>query len=405
MHGFFKLAVPVAAALAVAACNAGGSNSLPTAYQPTAQAQSVPHWLTSGAAKPACVGSRLNQAQCDALIETGGGVHPDARKHKNIAGWEPANLQARYNLPSTTNGSGQIVAIVDAYDNPDVASNLASYRSEFGLGTANFYKYNQKGQQSSYPAGNVGWGVEIDLDVEMVSAACPLCTIYLVEANNSNWSNIEAAEKEAVSLGATIVSNSYSGTGASESDYDTSGITYLASAGDDGYGLYDPATYKAVVAVGGTVLSQSGSTYSETVWTDSGGGCSSTGESKPSWQTDPDCKYRTGNDTSAVAWDVAEYDTYGYSGWFEVGGTSVSSPLTGGIFGLAGNSTSQDGGKNLWSLNASELGADLHAITTGSVTGCPSKDKSTYLCKAGTGQFGQYSSPSGWGTPNGIGAY
>jgi subtilase family serine protease len=414
MHGLWKLAVPLAAALAVVACSSGGSNSLPgTTYQPTAETQSVPHWLVSNSAKPACAGTRIGHAQCDVLIETRvAAAHRHGRA--SIAGWSAPELESYYNLPSTTSGSGQIVAVVDAYDNPDVASNLATYRSEWGLGTANFYKYNQDGQQSNYPQGDVGWGVEIDLDVEMVSASCPLCTIYLVEANSSNWSDIETAEDEAVTLGATVISNSYSGSGASESYYDTPGITYLASAGDDGYGLYDPATYKAVVAVGGTVLTQKTigikigpgfSKYSESVWDDSGGGCSSTNETKPSWQTDPDCSYRTGNDTSAVAWDAAEYDTYGYGGWFEVGGTSVASPLVGGVFGLAGNSTSQDGGEALWSLNTSGLSNDLHAITKGSIVDCPSKYESTYLCKAGTNQFGQYSGPSGWGTPNGIGAY
>jgi subtilase family serine protease len=386
-------------ALAVTACSAGGSSNLPsTAGQPVTESESLPHWLATDAATPACAGSRVGQAQCDVLVQKGG-------IQRAISGWTAANLEAAYNLPSTTNGSGQIVAIVDAYDNPDVASNLATYRSTMGLPAAKFYKYNQSGEQSNYPRGNVGWGVEIDLDVQMVSAACPLCTIYLVEANSTTWGNMEAAEAEAVKLGATIVSNSYSGSGASESYYDASGVTYLASAGDSGYGLYDPATYKAVVAVGGTVLSQSGSQYSQTVWSDSGGGCSSTDEAKPSWQTDPTCKYRTGNDASAVAWNVAEYDTYGYGGWFTVGGTSVASPLLGGVFALAGNATSQDGGKNLWSLNTSQRGADLHAITSGSIVGCPSKYQSTYLCKAGTNQFGQYSGPSGWGTPNGIGAF
>ncbi len=397
MKGLFTLGVPLLA-LALSACNAGGSSSLPTTTgQAAAATQSLPHWLLTNSATPACAGSRVGQPQCDVLIENGA--------HPAIAGWTPANLEAAYNLPSGTKGSGQIVAIVDAYDNPNVASDLAYYRSYFGLPKASFFKYNQSGQQSNYPRGSTGWGVEIDLDVQMVSAACPLCTIDLVEANSSTWSNIETAETEAVKLGATIVSNSYSGTGASESYYDTSGITYVASAGDDGYGLYDPATYKAVVAAGGTVLHQSGSNYTETVWSDSGGGCSSTDEAKPSWQTDPKCSYRTGNDAAAVAEDAAEYDTYGYSGWIEVDGTSISSPLLGGVFGLAGNSTSQDGGKTLWSLSAGQRSSDLHAITSGSIGRCPSKYKSTYLCEAGTGQFGTYSGPSGWGTPNGVGAF
>ncbi len=403
MNGLLKLAPPLVAALAIAACNAGGSSNPPvTAGQATEGAHSAPNWLLTKSATPACAGSRIGQAQCDVLIENRG-IQPDLP-----AGWGALALQKRYNLPSGTNGSGQIVAIVDAYDNPNVASDVAAYRSEYGLPAANFYKYNQNGQQSNYPAGSTGWGVEIDLDVEMVSAACPLCTIYLVEANSSTWSDLGAAETEAVSLGATVVSNSYSGSGGNESSYDTPGITYLASAGDSGYGLYDPATFEDVVAVGGTVLSENGSNFTETVWDDSGGGCSSTGEAKPSWQhkIKKHCKKnRIGNDTSAVAWDAAEYDTYGYPGWFTVGGTSVSSPLVGGVFGLAGNSTSQQGGKTLWTLSPSQLASDLHPITSGSIMGCPRNLQSTYLCRAGTNQYGQYSGPSGWGTPNGIGAF
>jgi hypothetical protein len=56
----------------------------------------------------------------------------------------------RDKLPSITKGSGQVVAIVDAYDDPNIASDLAVYRSEFGLGTANFAKYNQTSQTSNY---------------------------------------------------------------------------------------------------------------------------------------------------------------------------------------------------------------------------------------------------------------
>lgn len=396
MKGTLKLGMPLLAAIVIAGCSAGGSSSLPGNDQSNILSHSLPHWLVTNSATPACGGSRIGQVQCDVLIETGGA-------HPNVAGWTASNLEAAYNLPTSTNGAGQIVAIVDAYDNPHVASDVATYRSTFGLPAATFTKYNQNGQQGNYPSGNAGWGVEIDLDVDMVSAACPLCTIYLVEANSSSSSDLETAEAEAVKLGATIVTNSYSGTGLSESYYDTPGITYLASAGDSGYGLDQPATFKAVVSAGGTVLKESRSKYSETVWIDSGGGCSSTHESKPSWQTDPGCSYRTGNDASAVAANVAEYDSYVYGGWLEVDGTSISSPLLAGVFGLAGNSTSQDGGENLWTLNPSQLQNDLHAIARGN-DDC-SGVKSKYLCKAGTGAFGQYSGPSGWGTPNGVGAF
>jgi subtilase family serine protease len=399
MTGFLKLAMPLAAVLAIMACNAGGSSNLPgvTTGQSIAGKPMLPDWILRNTATPACKGSRINQAQCDVLLENA--VHPNGGHH-NVSGWTATQLESYYKLPYKTDGAGQIVAVVDAYDNPNVASDLGTYRSMFGLGTANFTKYNQNGQQSNYPRGSTGWGVEIDLDTQMVSVACPLCAIYLVEANSSNWSDLETAEKEAVTLGATIVTNSYGGSGASESDYDTPGITYLASAGDSGYGLEDPATFQSVVAAGGTQLFKTGQ-YNETVWNDSGGGCSSTHEAKPSWQTDPDCPYRTGNDASALAANAAEYDSYSYGGWITVDGTSISSPLLAGVFGLAGNATSQDGGKNLWMLTKKQQKKDLHYVKAGADGGCNNE----YLCKAGTKQFGRYSGPGGWGTPNGIGAF
>jgi len=243
------------------------------------------------------------------------------------SGWGAKDLEAAYDLP-IAKGKRQSVYIVDAYDNPEVGGDFAAYRKAMGLPEGTLNKYNQDGQMGYYPAGSPGWGVEIDLDVEMASASCPKCTIDLVEANSNAWTDIEAAEAEAVTLGGTILSNSYDGSGASESYYDTKGVTYLASAGDVGLGLYDPATFQAVIAVGGTVLNTAKGKrgYSETVWPDSGGGCSATDEAKPPWQKDPDCKYRTGNDVAAVAVNAAEYDTYSEGGWITVDGTSISSP-------------------------------------------------------------------------------
>jgi subtilase family serine protease len=382
--------------IATAGCNAGDALSAPgRSVQPAA-------------ATPirVCNGSRYGMAQCDVLIRRGR-VKPDGGSGPG-GGYTPSQLESAYNLPSTSNGSGEIVAIVDAYDNPNVASDLSYYRSYFGLPAANLVKYNQDGQQSNYPQGDPYWGVEIDLDVEMVSVSCPKCTIYLVEANASNWNDMEAAEAEAVNLGAHIVSNSYNGEGADEKYYDAKGVAYLASAGDSGYdngpyGLGDPVSFPTVVGVGGTSLTQGSSSrgWTETVWGGSGAGCSK--ELKPKWQHDPGCKFRTANDVSAVAdpsTGPAEYDTYGYGGWFVVGGTSVSSPLVAGIFGLAGNATSQNGGKTFWSKKH-EGSKDLFPITSGSDGNCSPR----YLCTAGTDEFRDYSGPAGWGTPNGIGAF
>ena len=378
--------VGVASAVLLAAC--GGGMPGTTEQLGTGSGSK---WQAKYPGRHACPEPSPDASQCGVII-TKTGVSPD------LAGWGPSDLQAAYNLPSASKGSGQIVAIVDSYDNPNVASDLATYRSYFGLPPANFTKYNQEGQQGNYPPGNAGWGAEIDLDVEMVSAACPNCTIYLVEAKDNK--NLGAAETEAVELGAHIVSNSWYGNWPFESDFDTPGVVYVAAAGDDFYGSYVPAKLANVVSVGGTILAKKGRQYKEIVWPQTGGGCAS-GVAKPSWQHDPGCDSRTQNDVAAVAQDVAEYDSYGYSGWSTAGGTSVSTPLIASIYGLAGNASSQHAGKKFWTLTAQQRGKYLHVISEGTDGSCGG----SYLCTAGTHQYGTYSGPTGWGTPNGIGAF
>ncbi len=396
MNGTIKFAAPLVAVLAMAACNAGGSSSMPGTGQSVApQAQRIPDWQAKGTAKAACGTPHYpDVAQCLALIQSKDGISPA------VAGWAPTDIETRYNLP-ITKGSGQIVAIVDAYDNPNVASDLAAYRTNYGLGTANFTKYNQNGQTSNYPSGSTGWGVEIDLDVEMVSAACPLCTIYLIEANGADSNDLQTAEVEAVKLGAHIVSNSWICYGSvscvSGSDFDTAGVMYLAASGDSGYNQNGaPEALASVVSVGGTVLQKSGSNYTEMAWNSGGAGCA-TGVTKPSWQKDKSCSYRTDSDTAAVASGVAEYDTYGEHGWFEVGGTSVASPIIGGVFGLAGNASSFNAAQQLYTLSKKKHKKYFHDITSGSDGSCGG----SYLC---TGVKG-YDGPTGWGTPNGISAF
>jgi subtilase family serine protease len=346
-----------------------------------------------------CPTAQRGEAQCLALIL-------DNTFGRDLAGWAPADFQARYNLP-VTKGSGEIVAIVDAYDNPNVASDVGAYRSNFGLGTAKFMKYNQEGQESNYPRGSMGWGIEIDLDAEMASAACPLCTIYLVEANGSDSSDLETAEVEAVKLGAHVVSNSWicydSNSCVDATDFDTPGVVYVAASGDNGLDTNgNPESLGSVVSVGGTVLSKKGWAYSESPWDGTGGGCSdnagTSGTPKPPWQHDPDCAYRTDVDVSAVAWDVAAYDTYGYSGWFTAGGTSVAAPLIAAVYGLAQNAQKQHAGKELWSLSNRRHEQDFHKV------GGSGGDCGNYLCGDGTYRK-YYTGPSGWGTPNGIKAF
>jgi subtilase family serine protease len=398
------------ALLGLAACDANSPfGELRTAGQPDAAAKAVEHariWGPNVVA--ACPDRRRGEVQCASLIRIGpsivraGGSGPGG-------GFTPPQLQAAYDLPSASKGSGETVAIVDAYDNPDVASDLASYRSYFGLPAGNFTKYNQAGQTGNYPSGNVDWGFEEDLDVDMVSASCPNCSIILVEANSNTTTNLGAAEEEAVTLGAHIVTNSW---GCSESlcitpqsYFDAAGVTYLAAAGDEGYGdgVWLPAAFVSVVSVGGTSLytdPKRARGYREKAWLGTISGCST--QTKPSWQHDPGCSYRTTNDIAAIA-DPATgpeiYDTYGWTGWLVGGGTSAASPFLAGIFALAGNASSQHGGKTFW--NKKRHSKDLFPVEHGYNGSCAP----LYLCTDGTHEYGTYGGPTGWGTPNGIGAF
>jgi len=391
MNAGFKVTAPLFVAVALAACNSRSSFTLPVGPVQSAM-------QTHGAVRacPQVVG----QPACSLLIQSRSGISA------SVAGWGPATIQARYHLPSSTKGKGQIVAIVQSFDNPNVASDLATYRKQFHLGTSTFRKYNQRGQQSGYPQGSPAWGADTDVGVQMVAAACPKCTIYLIEANSQYASDLGIAVAEAVALGAHIVSTDWQCYGSltcfNQSTFDAPGVVYVAGAGNLGYndnGL--PEAFGSVVSVGGTVLFKRGSKYVEQVWDGSGGGCSSNGGSsgiqKPAWQKDPDCNYRTDADVSALAWDVAEYDSYDFNGWMTAGGPAVSTPLIAAVFALAGNASKQDAAKHFWVTK----GKGLNYISSGEDGSC----KGEYLCEAGTQQFGNYSGPAGWGTPNGVNAF
>jgi len=328
-------------------------------------------------------------------------------------GYRPADLQSAYKLPSSTAGSGQTVAIVDAYDDPKAESDLGIYRSTFGLTpctTANgcFRKVNQTGG-TSYPRGDRGWALEISLDVQMVSAICPNCHILLVEASSNSLANLEAAVNEAATLGAKEISNSYGGSESSgetsaDAAYNHPGIAITASSGDGGYGVEYPAASQYVTAVGGTTLTRASSTsrgWTETAWSGAGSGCSAY-ESQPSWQFNNTniksvCGHRAVADVSADAnpsTGVSVYDTYAYqgqSGWFVIGGTSVSSPVIASVYALAGNAGAVTYGSYPYSNSTS-----LWDITSGSNGTC-----GNLLCNATTGWDG----PTGLGTPNGTGAF
>lgn len=384
---------------------------------PTAGAATSPaaHRLTT--ARSCAVSNRPDVMACSALKVTAGaetlahstvpaasGVNPAATP----SGYGPSDLHSAYALP-TAGGSGATVAIVDAYDDPSAESNLATYRSTYGLTactTANgcFRKVGQSGT-GSLPAANAGWAEEISLDLDMVSAICPQCHILLVEASSASMANLGQAVNTAVALGAKYVSNSYGGGESSaDTSYDSSyfnhpGVAITVSSGDSSYGVEYPAASRYVTAVGGTALRRATGTtrgWSETAWTGAGSGCSRY-DAKPSWQKDTGCSRRTVADVSAVAdpsTGVAVYDTYGGDpGWEVFGGTSVSSPIIAAVYALAGTPSS---GSTPASFPYAHTGA-LFDVTSGSNGSCGG----SYLCTAGPG----YDGPTGLGTPNGTAAF
>ncbi len=322
------------------------------------------------------------------------------------AGYGPADLQSAYNLASASasNGGTKTVAIVDAYDDPNAASDLATYRSNYGLppcGSGCFTKVNQSGTTTSYPSGDSGWGEEISLDLDMVSAICPNCKILLVEASSSSQTNLGTAVNTAARLGATQISNSYGGSeSGSENSYSTSyfnhpGIDITVSSGDNGFGVEYPAASQYVTAVGGTSLSRASNArgWTESVWSGAGSGCS-VYVPKPAWQLDTGCPRRTVADVSAVAdpnTGVAVYDSYGVSGWMKFGGTSVASPLVASIYALAGG---RSPGSTYGSYAYGNIG-QYNDVVSGSNGSC----SGNYQC---TGVVG-YDGPTGIGTPNGAG--
>jgi len=413
------LVVLMVALLSCAPASAVAGGPAPTPGAAVSRAHELGYSLTPSTTEPylACPPVTRGHATCQSiiiptgaarrspspgpLVEQGSGAGaPSYEGSGEGGGFSPSDLRSAYKL-SSTGGSGQTVAIVDAYDDPNAEADMKTYRSHYGLSectTANgcFKKVNQKGETTNYPPANSAWAVEISLDVDMVSAACPECHILLVEAAN-NESGLYIAEDEAATLGATEISNSWLGEEypeeTSEDKYfEHPGIPITVSSGDEGYGVGYPAASKHVISVGGTTLKKSEGSrgWQESAWAGTGSGCSAY-ESKPAWQADPGCSRRTDNDVAAVAdpeTPVSIYDSYEprESDWRLVGGTSVGAPFVAGIEAHASKAVREAGAEALYSHA-------LFDVTTGFDGYCGR----TYLCIAAEG----YDGPTGWGTPDG----
>jgi subtilase family serine protease len=261
----------------------------------------------------------------------------------------PAEIQSAYQLPDA--GAGMTVAIVDAYGYDSAESDLAVFRSHYGLApctTANgcFAKVDQDGG-TNYPEEDGGWSVETALDLDAVSSVCPKCNILLVQGTTNDMADLGEAVNTAARLGATAISNSYGVDGenpdeqAFDAYYDHPGIAVTVSSGDHGNVQSYPSTSPFVTSVGGTRLTTNGSArgWDETAWDEAGSGCSLY-EAKPDFQAgiDTKCDNRASADIAAdadPASGLAVYNTLGQAGWAQWGGTSLASPLVAAMYALA----------------------------------------------------------------------
>jgi subtilase family serine protease len=371
----------------------------PAAAAPRSRAQSARRHATS------VCGIDVIGAWCDAKVMAGGSGTPLATT--SPTGLTPTQLQRAYGLTgAAAQPSTQTVGIVVAFDDPTAEADLATASSTFGLPactTANgcFHKVDQTGG-TAYPAPDQGWALEASLDVQTIHAVAPNAHILLVEAKTNGLLDLMAAEQYAIAH-ATEVNNSWGSVEIPFVDKLFDGvfskqIPITVSTGDNGFGVEWPSSNPFVTAVGGTTLGvdSAGNRLSETVWAGTGSGCSAYAP-KPPWQHDTGCAHRTAADVAAdadPATGMSVYDTTPYNGqtgWFQVGGTSLASPIIAATYADAAPLPT------LFALRAYLLPAALHDITSGSNGTCAP----AYLCTAGVG----YDAPTGLGTPNGILAF
>jgi sugar lactone lactonase YvrE len=352
-------------------------------------------------------------------------------------GFDPADLRSAYSIP-TSGGEAQqhyeekqTIALVDVGYIPSAESNLAQYRSRYGLplctkASGCFRQVNEQGEEGKPPPVDEEWNLETTLDIDMASAMCPHCHILLVESTLESLADLAVSANTAARLGANEISNSYGlpeqepvpepepiGCGETacqqlDSDYNHPGVVVTVSAGDAGYDNYlrsgtaplFPAVSSTVIAVGGTSLHKTteGRKWSESVWWEptrslgTGSGCSAL-RAKPTWQADSGCPHRTDNDVAAVAACETPVSVYSpaLGGWENVCGTSVSSPLVAGIEAHA----NEAGGAVPTADAFYKDRSSLYDVTKGrNDTSCSAK----YLCSAETQESG-YDGPAGNGTP------
>jgi subtilase family serine protease len=300
-------------------------------------------------------------------------ISPDAAG-SSMQGYSPAQIEAAYGFNAVTlpkgapaNGAGQTIAIVDAFNDPNIASDLSTFDKQFSLPTANLSVVGQTGSSKSLPTTDAGWATEISLDVEWAHAVAPGAKILLVEAKSDSISDLMAGVNYARNAaGVSVVSLSWGGSEFfQETQYDSDfttpaghqGVTFVAASGDEGSfsGPSWPASSANVLAVGGTTLNltSTNTIASETAWSDSTGGFSRF-EAEPSYQqiaqfsggkSSPDVAYDANPNTGFAVYDSLAFE--GDSGWQVYGGTSAGTPQWAAIVAIADQGRAANGAGTL----------------------------------------------------------
>ncbi len=350
----------------------------------------------------------------DALSISGNGVSNTVTLSSpaGTVAYTPAQIRSAYGISALSlDGSGQTIAIVDAYDDPSIFEAADAFDSQFGLtasgptlsaqyGPASSFLtvLNQYGQATSLPTtdpngpGTNNWELEESLDVEWAHAVAPGAHIILVEANSQSLSDLMASVATAAHQpGVSVVTMSWgfpegqavfaSDEAAYDSTFGVPGVTFVASTGD--YGAADPE-YPAyslnVVAVGGTslILNSDDSYNSETGWgyqsdsagtfIGSGGGISLY-EPEPAFQQGVQSTgMRTTPDVSLVAdpatgaWIADPYNLDPSNPFEIVGGTSLSAPAWAGLFALVDQGRAAAGEASLNSASPTDAQQALYML-------------------------------------------
>ncbi len=297
-------------------------------------------------------------------------------------------------------GTGQTIAIVSAYNDPNILNDLNVFSVQFGLRTASLSVLNQTGGYVLPEADPTGsWATEDALDVEWAHAMAPGANLVLVEANTDNISDLLAAARTAADMpGVSVVSMSWGNAEfPNEVNYDSyfttpaghTGVTFVAASGDSGAPPIYPATSPNVLAVGGTTLSvdSQGNYVNETGWSGSGGGISAY-EPQPGYQQNVATQSTTQRTSPDVAYDAdsatgfAVYDSYqdsaGTGPWIVTAGTSAGAPQWSALIAIANQGralageAALDGPSQTMPLIYQMPGSYFHDVLTGSSTGNPS---------------------------------